>query len=78
MNQRLSTIFYPCNSYYARILQLINILTNNILRKCLAKVLKKSTGQILGKQNDLFLICAFAAQCSNFNKTVKNIIAKCE
>lgn len=45
-------------------------------RGYLANELKKSTEHILGKQKDLLAIGAFTPQCENFNKAIKDIIAK--
>lgn len=42
----------------------------------LAKGLKMSTEFILGKQKNLFSICAYTSECQDFHKVVKDLIAK--
>lgn len=42
----------------------------------LAKGLKMSTEFILGKQKNLFDICAYTSECQDFHKVVKDLIAK--
>lgn len=42
----------------------------------LAKGLKMSTEFILGKQKNLFAICAYTSECQDFHKVVKDLIAK--
>lgn len=42
----------------------------------LAKGLKMSTEFILGKQKNLFAICAYTSECQDFRKVVKDLIAK--
>lgn len=42
----------------------------------LAKGLKMSTEFILGKQKNLFAICAYTTECQDFHKVVKDLIAK--
>lgn len=44
----------------------------------LAKGLKMSTEFILGKQKNLFAICAYTSECQDFHKVVKDLIAKYE
>lgn len=44
----------------------------------LAKGLKMSTEFILGKQKNLFAICAYTSECRDFHKVVKDWIAKYE
>lgn len=44
----------------------------------LAKGLKMSTEFILGKQKNLFAICAYTSECRDFHKVVKDLIAKYE
>lgn len=42
----------------------------------LAKGLKMSTEFILGKQKNLFAICAYTTECPDFHKVVKNLITE--
>ena len=42
----------------------------------LAKGLKMSTEFILGKQKNLFAICAYTSECQDFHKVVKDLITK--